>query len=44
MIDLNKIGVQEMSLESQQEVTGGFGILELLIGILIGYILTDLAT
>jgi hypothetical protein len=44
MIDLNKIGVQEMSLESQQEVAGGFGIFALLIGILIGYILTDLAT
>jgi hypothetical protein len=43
MIDLNKIGVQEMSLESQKEVSGGFALLIFLGAMLLGYMLFDMA-
>jgi hypothetical protein len=42
MIDLNKIGVQEMSLESQKEVSGGFALLLFFGAMLLGYMLYDL--
>jgi hypothetical protein len=43
MIDLNKIGVQEMSYESQKEVSGGFAFLIFIGAAFLAYMLYDLA-
>lgn len=43
MINLEKIGVEEMSIESQKEVTGGFAFLVLALAAFLSYMLLDLA-
>lgn len=43
MLDLKKIGVEEMSIESQKEVTGGFAFLIFAFAVILGYMLMDLA-
>lgn len=43
MLDIKNIGVEEMSIESQQEVTGGFAFLIFAFAAILGYMLMDLA-
>jgi hypothetical protein len=43
MIDLDKIGVKEMSYESQKDVSGGFAFLVFLGAAFLAYMLYDLA-
>ena len=41
--NLKKIGVEEMSIDSQKEVTGGFAFLAFLFAAFLSYMLLDLA-